>query len=434
MEYRRAARGVEAPAAEGVSPRGCNSYEKYPFALSRLSKVAPFATSRKVPASLARRLRPLQRALLPSAESLGSESPSDESKVVLYSPSYGTPQRPQKRLDVCPTCKRPFIRNEMDFGFFSQLYAAQLRPSERKLMLPSRPPSPTGATCEPATEACLDPSVVIPGYYGRFFEEREHLGSGSFGEVFRCVHQLNGIPIGSYAVKKVAVGDDPQWFQLAVHEVQLLERLRHPNIIAYRHCWVEPSAHSRFAPQVPFLFILLDFADRGSLDQELARAAPLTEPDVWHVLAGAATGLAHLHALGILHRDLKPGNVFLMSPECAEPPVYFGDLRVLIGDLAQCMRQDCLPREHSGGTGTAAYLAPEIALGEPNSYASDMYSLGLIAGECMGLNERSACAGTAYSAALTELQRALVARDPAKRPSARAVLAQIPHYTDNGAQ
>jgi serine/threonine protein kinase len=162
-------------------------------------------------------------------------------------------------------------------------------------------------------------------------------------------------------VKKVAVGDNHPWLSRMLREVTLLESLRHPNIVVYKHAWLEMCCHSSFGPQVPTLFILMEHAAGGNLEdylvsettisgdftpkeaairtrnrsKEMALLPKLSE--AWTMIdehggmvqdqgrqlrflsyralvsisLGIARGLQHLHNHLIVHRDLKPPNILL---------------------------------------------------------------------------------------------------------------------------
>ncbi|CAD7924382.1 unnamed protein product [Amoebophrya sp. A120] len=113
--------------------------------------------------------------------------------------------------------------------------------------------------------------LMNDGYYERFFVEVESLGQGSFGHVFHCRHTIDGEALGEFAVKKVAVGDDRQWLRKIIREVKAFERLNHPNIVQYKHSWLESWQVNAWCPRVPFLFILMQYCNRGSLQQLIDR-------------------------------------------------------------------------------------------------------------------------------------------------------------------
>eukprot|EP00392_Amoebophrya_sp_AT5.2_P007596 g7611.t1 len=109
--------------------------------------------------------------------------------------------------------------------------------------------------------------LLNDGYYERFFFEAHSLGTGSFGHVFHCRHLIDGECLGDFAVKKVAVGDDRAWLRKIIREVKAFERLNHPNIVQYKHSWLESWQPNPWCPRVPFLFILMQYCNRGSLQQ-----------------------------------------------------------------------------------------------------------------------------------------------------------------------
>lgn len=120
------------------------------------------------------------------------------------------------------------------------------------------------------------------GYYERFFVETQKLGRGFRGSVFLCQHVLDGIALNEYAVKKVPVGESHAWLARMLKEVQLLERLQHPNVVGtfksrlfrvsradqflqdYKHAWIEHHSPTVYGPPVPTLFVLMNLAVSAS--------------------------------------------------------------------------------------------------------------------------------------------------------------------------
>ncbi|RKP13747.1 kinase-like domain-containing protein, partial [Piptocephalis cylindrospora] len=166
------------------------------------------------------------------------------------------------------------------------------------------------------------------GYYARFFREERMLGRGYRGSVFLCQHILDSVPLGQYAIKKVAIGDNHTWLARMLREIDLLERLRHRHVIEYKHVWIESHQLSRFVPAVPCLFILMEFANGGNLEEfvEKRKEGAIRGPSRYAdgkeeefisleeargFMKDMCSGLQHLHTHGVIHRDLKPGNVLL---------------------------------------------------------------------------------------------------------------------------
>merc|ERR1719265_453665 len=103
------------------------------------------------------------------------------------------------------------------------------------------------------------------------------------------MHVLDDLTLGDYAVKKVPVGDDKAWLRDKLREIKTFEKLHHPNIVDYKHSWLELSRSSPFCPFVPFLFILMQYINGGSLHELIfekhgAAERPLPVPQVWRLL------------------------------------------------------------------------------------------------------------------------------------------------------
>jgi eukaryotic-like serine/threonine-protein kinase len=115
-------------------------------------------------------------------------------------------------------------------------------------------------------------------------------------------------------------------------------------------------------------YIVLEHLPGGTLEDRLRSGKPLPDDETERIARELASGLAHAHARGIVHRDLKPSNV-LFDREGRAKLADFG--------IAYARGEPTLTE---AGTilGTAAYISPEQAAGEPSGAASDVYSFGII--------------------------------------------------------
>jgi len=227
----------------------------------------------------------------------------------------------------------------------------------------------------------LSESSFNQGYYARFFKELNRLGRGAGGSVFQCQHILDSIELGAYAVKKVPIGDNHEWLNRMLKEVHILENLRHPNIIEYKHAWLEYHRPTPFGPTVPCLFILMQLANSGNLEDFLTSGTG-TDTDltlICNLFLQISRGLAHLHHCGILHRDLKPSNILIHSRNNEA-------ITALITDFGEANDSPGSISTRTGATGTIEFVAPELILTEKRSgkymyqqsKRTDMWSLGLI--------------------------------------------------------
>jgi serine/threonine protein kinase len=157
---------------------------------------------------------------------------------------------------------------------------------------------------------------------------------------------------------------DPSFAQRFVQESRVAGSMSHPSIV---------TVHEFFEhDDIPY--IAMEYMPRGSLRSYLPE---LTLPQLAGTLESVLAGLTHGERQGVIHRDLKPENLLVA-----------GDGHVKIGDfgVARALGH-ANPRPFSTITGTTigtpAYMAPEQALGEPLSPATDLYSLGIIAWEVL---------------------------------------------------
>ncbi|KAI9391708.1 hypothetical protein POPTR_007G128300v4 [Populus trichocarpa] len=241
------------------------------------------------------------------------------------------------------------------------------------------------------------------------FEELQPLGHGGFGHVVLCKNKLDG---RQYAVKKIRLKDKTLPVNDRIlREVATLSRLQHQHVVRYYQAWFETgvvgifgdstwgsatAASSTFSYkgassagvgqenklESTYLYIQMEFCPR-TLRQVFESYNHFDKNLAWHLCRQIVEGLAHIHAQGIIHRDLTPNNIFFD----ARNDIKIGDFGLAkFLELEQLDHDAALPTDTAGvsmdGTGqvgTYFYTAPEIEQGWPKiDEKADMYSLGIV--------------------------------------------------------
>lgn len=267
------------------------------------------------------------------------------------------------------------------------------------------PPTSSSSSSSPQG---ISSAAFSPDYFTRFFVEEGELGRGGKGVVLLVKHVLDGVFLGHFACKRVPVGDDHEWLEKVLVEVQLLQYLSHQNLVSYRHVWLEDVRLTKFGPSVPCAFILQQYCNGGDLLRYVCRPSrsatttteqlkdqmrrrskgQLDSPErlhgprrlsfevIYSFFKDITSGLKYLHDNGYIHRDLKPSNCLLHDTGKG--------VRVLVSDFGEAQMESAA-RKSTGATGTISYCAPEVLrpqypggpLGE-FTLKSDIFSLGMI--------------------------------------------------------
>jgi len=261
--------------------------------------------------------------------------------------------------------------------------------------------------------------MTTPLIAERYRMERK-LGQGAFGQVYLAQDTRLGDRAIAIKLLHPVYAVDPAAVQRFRREANVLAQLDHPAIV--------PIYDAGLAGDQ--LFLAMRYLPGGSLAQNVAEQGALPPVRVLALLRDLAEGLDHAHAAGVIHRDLKPGNL-LLDGRGHVVITDFGLARAVLG-------ADSFMGSGTGQgvAGTTHYLAPEVLEGEEPTPASDRYALGCVLYELLSgqppftgatpmavmyqhVNKAApalALEGAAGRALAAQVAR-LLAKDPAQRPA-----------------
>src|SRR3954467_14294399 len=201
----------------------------------------------------------------------------------------------------------------------------------------------------------MSPQVI----HGRYRLEGR-LGIGGISTVHRAFDTRLEREV---AVKLLAehLAEDETFVSRFRREALAAARLVHPNIVQVFDFGLDDSTGQHF--------IVMELVDGPSCAQLLRDRGSLGVSETLEVIGQAARGLEHAHRNGVVHRDVKPGNLLLSRSDEAVKLADFG--------IARATEQSSITQVGSV-LGTAAYLAPEQARGEEAGPAADQYALGVV--------------------------------------------------------
>jgi len=188
----------------------------------------------------------------------------------------------------------------------------------------------------------------------------ERLGAGGMGAVYLCEHILMGRRV-ALKVLPIVQAEDPASLARFYREAKAVARLDHPNIVRAHDIDREDKLH----------FLVLEFIDGVNLHDFVKKNGTLAPQRATHYILQAARGLEHAHEAGLVHRDIKPGNLLLDR---------HGVVKLLDMGLARFFDDDgsafAKSYEQGFSIGTADYMAPEQTLDYRVDIRADIYSLG----------------------------------------------------------
>ena len=182
------------------------------------------------------------------------------------------------------------------------------------------------------------------------------LGRGASGTVYLGRHLLLDVPVAVKVFDAAAAAGGRENLRRFGREARAAARIEHPNVVAVLNAGTEEGR----------CFLVQRFIEGATLKSRIEAECRLDEPSVARILRDVASGLSAAHALGVIHRDVKPGNIILAASGLAML-TDFGLARMIGGGEIST---------ESGLVGTPYYMAPEECLGRAVDGRTDLYSLG----------------------------------------------------------
>jgi len=202
------------------------------------------------------------------------------------------------------------------------------------------------------------------------FEMIDRVGEGGMGVVYRA-RQIAVDRMVAIKVLNAQVAQDPQWVGRFINEAKACSKLQHPNTVR-----LIDFGQTREG----LLFMVMEFLDGMSIRTAIDRYGRIQPQRVLKIISQCCQSLAEAHNLGIIHRDIKPDNLFLVS--LGGQPDF---VKVLDFSVAKLKQQAGSAMQTQAGVvfGTPNYMSPEQGRGLPLDARSDIYALGIVAYEML---------------------------------------------------
>ncbi len=226
-----------------------------------------------------------------------------------------------------------------------------------------------------------DPMLVAGNLLCDRFRVIEFLAAGGMGEVYR----VEDLELGGCVAVKILRPDlieDEASMERFRREVLLARRVTHASVCRsfdiFRHYFTDAELEENPLSPHSLTFLSMELLQGETLSQRLMRGGPMKPAEAFPIIRQIAAGLSAAHREGIVHRDLKSSNIFLVPGTRGRRRAVITDFGLArLGSYNEANRRQSVTR--SGVTlGTPAYMSPEQIKGEKISPATDIYALGVL--------------------------------------------------------
>lgn len=187
------------------------------------------------------------------------------------------------------------------------------------------------------------------------FQLLEVLAVGGMGTIYRALDSSLRRPVALKVLHK-KLSTAPEFVEALKQEAKISASIEHPNVV---RIYSFGSAAGEF-------YLAMELMEKGTLEDRIHRSGRLAEQPALQIALQVAAGLQAAAARGLLHRDVKPGNILFADAHTAK-----------ITDFSLAIFPAAKPGEEAETWGTPHYIAPEKLRNEPEDHRSDIYSLGV---------------------------------------------------------
>ena len=209
-------------------------------------------------------------------------------------------------------------------------------------------------------ELTISPGIFVKensnSFYSAYSMDPQPLGSGSYGEVRKCIHLRSNDVRVVKIIAKAGLPQDVIESRSVFKEVEVLKAVDHPNL---------PRVYEFFEDGLNF-YIVLELCKGGDLFDRIVQVTKFQENEASEIMEQILSGITYLHGRNILHRDIKPENILLEEKSSLAVKIIDFDTATFFGLGYQ-----------KGMFGTPLYMAPEIVKGKYTEKC-DLWSCGMI--------------------------------------------------------